>query len=138
MICTSHDILISFSSPFEDTKLQGIFGTPQLRLLERHLVVVILVLVEVLVVVILVVVVVVVVVEVLLVLVVERVVVMVVVLVLFVVVSVIVLRRVEAWGRLLVDGPPRSHRDPDFWGQFGFQLSIELHTCMTIRSYFLQ
>ena len=122
---------IFLSSRFEGTRPRGIFGTPQLGLLERHPVVVILVLVEVLVVVILVVVVV----EVLLVLVVEGVVVMVVVvLVLIVVVAVVVLILVEGWGRLLVDGAPRSHRDPEVWGHFGFQLSIELHTCMTIRS----
>ena len=129
-MCTSHDILISFSSPFEDTRPRGIFGTPQLGLLERHLVVVILVLVEVLVVLVLVVegvvVLVLVVVEVVLVLVVEGVVVMVVVvLILFVLVAIIVLMLVEGWGRLLVDGAPRSRENLDDWGHFGFQASLD-------------
>ena len=47
----------------------------------------------------------------------------VVVLVLFVVVALIVLILVEGWGRLLVDGVPRSHRIPKVWGRFGFQPS---------------
>ena len=52
--------------------------------------------------------------------------VVVVVLVLFVVVALIVLILVEGWGRLLVDGAPRSHRVPKVWGRFGFQPTMDL------------